>query len=73
MAFNIATTCMKGDPNRTPSDVVRLKLHLDKQRLIMHEGMQLCRYVIFSDYTNEEFLDAAGGWAEAAGPGAGPA
>ena len=64
MAFNIATTCMKDDPDRSPSDVVRLKLHLDKQRLIMHEGMQLCRFVIFSDYDKQDFIDAAGGWYE---------
>ena len=64
MAFNIATTCMKGDPDRTPADVVRLKLHLDKQRLIIHEGMQLCRFVVFSDYDKQEFIDAAGGWYE---------
>ena len=29
---------MKDDPTTTPEDVVNLKMHMDKQRLIMHEG-----------------------------------
>jgi len=57
MAFNIATVCMKGDPDRTPADVVRLKLHLDRQRLIRHEGMDLCRFTVLTDYEEQDFLD----------------
>ena len=59
MAFNFATVCMKEDPTTTPEDVVRLKFYLDKQRLIMHEGMQICRFVVFSDYNEQEFVDAS--------------
>ena len=56
MAFNIVTVCMKGDSHRTPEDVIRLKIHLDRQRLIIHEGMQLARFCVLSDYTEEDFL-----------------
>ena len=59
MAFNFATVCLKDDPTTTPEDVVRLKFYLDKQRLIMHEGMQICRFVVFSDYNEQEFVDAS--------------
>ncbi len=59
MAFNFATVCMKDDPTTTPEDVVNLKMHMDKQRLIMHEGMQICRFVVFSDYDEKEFVDAS--------------
>ena len=38
MAFNLTTVCMKDDPKVDLSDIQRLKLHLDKQRLILHEG-----------------------------------
>ena len=50
MAFNFATVCMKDDPTTKPEDVVNLKMHMDKQRLIMHEGMQISRFVVLSDY-----------------------
>ena len=59
MAFNFATVCMKDDPTTTPEDVVNLKMHMDKQRLIMHEGMQISRFVVFSDYDEQEFVDAS--------------
>jgi len=49
MAFNLTTLCMKDDPNVTPHDVHNLKTYLDKQRLIYHEGMQICHFVIISD------------------------
>lgn len=55
MAMNMATVVMKDDPKVTPESVIRLKLHLDKQRLIANEGMQLCRFVIITDYTLEDF------------------
>ena len=55
MAFNLTTVCMKDDPKVDLSDIQRLKLHLDKQRLILHEGMQICRFVVITDYTKEEF------------------
>ena len=55
MAFNLTTVCMKDDPSVDLSDIQRLKLHLDKQRLILHEGMQICRFVVITDYTKEEF------------------
>tara|TARA_Y100001937_G_C7075212_1_gene310280 strand:+ start:106 stop:1008 length:903 start_codon:yes stop_codon:yes gene_type:complete len=56
MAFNLTTICMKDDPDVTPQDVFNLKVNLDKQRLIMHEGMQISRFVVISDYDKEEFL-----------------
>ena len=55
MAFNLTTLCMKDDPNVTPEDVHALKTHLDRQRLIVHEGMQICRFVVISDYDMEDF------------------
>ena len=64
MAFNFATVCMKDDPTTTPEDVVNLKMHMDKQRLIMHEGMQVCRFVVVSDYSQQDFVDAQGQWAD---------
>ena len=64
MAFNFATVCMKDDPTTTPEDVVNLKMHMDKQRLIMHEGMQVCRFVVISDYSQQDFVDAQGQWAD---------
>lgn len=57
MAFNMATTCMKGDPDRTPADVIRLKIALDRQRLLVHEGMILTRFCVLTDYTPEDFLE----------------
>ena len=57
MAFNLATLCMKDDPNVTPHDVHNLKTYLDKQRLIYHEGMQICRFTVISDYDESEFTD----------------
>ena len=64
MAFNFATVCMKDDPTTTPEDVVNLKMHMDKQRLIMHEGMQISRFVVFSDYDKQDFVDASGKWGD---------
>lgn len=46
---------MKDDPCVTPEDVHALKTHLDRQRLIVHEGMQICRFVVISDYDMEDF------------------
>ena len=57
MAFNLTTLCMKDDPNVTPHDVHNLKTYLDKQRLIYHEGMQICRFTVISDYDESEFTD----------------
>ena len=57
MAFNMATVCMKGDPDRTPADVIRLKIALDRQRLLVHEGMILCRFCVLTDYEPEDFLN----------------
>jgi len=64
MAFNFATVCMKDDPTTTPEDVVNLKMHMDKQRLIMHEGMQISRFTVFSDYDKQDFVDASGNWGD---------
>ena len=64
MAFNFATVCTKDDPTTTPEDVVQLKMHMDKQRLIIHEGMQITRFCIFSDYSKEDFLNAMGKWVD---------
>ena len=55
MAFNLTTLCMKDDPNVTPADVHALKTHLDKERLIVHEGMQICRFTVISDYDMSVF------------------
>lgn len=57
MAMNMATVVMKDDPNVTPDSAMRLKIHLDKQRLIMNEGMQLVRFVIITDYNLEDFTN----------------
>ena len=57
MAFQMATVCMKGDPDRTPADVIRLKIHLDKQRLLVHEGMILTNFNVLTDYAPEDFLN----------------
>ena len=56
MAFNLTTLCMKDDFNMT-ADVHNLKTYLDKQRLIYHEGMQICRFTVISDYDESEFTD----------------
>ena len=64
MAFNFATVCMKDDPTTTPEDVVNLKMHMDKQRLILHEGMQISRFTVFSDYEKQDFADAMGVWSD---------
>ena len=37
---------------------------MDKQRLIMHEGMQISRFTVFSDYDKQDFVDASGSWAD---------
>ena len=63
MAFNFSTVCMRDDPTTEPRDVVELKMLMDRQRLILHEGMQICRFVVFSDYPKEDFAEAQGAWA----------
>ena len=30
----------------------------------MHEGMQICRFIVFSDYDKKDFIDASGSWAD---------
>ena len=55
--FNFHTVCMKNGNISLFEDVINLKMHMDKQRLIMHEGMQVCRFVVVSDYTQADFVD----------------
>lgn len=63
MAFNVATVCLKDDPTTTPEDVVRLKLSMDANRLIMHEGMQISVLNVFTDYDKKDFLEVQPRWA----------
>ena len=63
MAFNVATICLKDDPTTTPEDVVKLKLSMDANRLLVHEGMQIAILNVFTDYTKEDFLSVQPRWA----------
>jgi hypothetical protein len=56
MAFNVSTICLRDDPTTNPEDVVKLKLSMDANRLIMHEGMQISKLCVFTDYTEEDFI-----------------
>lgn len=62
MAFNIATVCLKNDPTTTPEDVVKLKLSLDANRLLMHEGMQISKLTVFTDYEKSDFIAVQPTW-----------
>lgn len=62
MAFNVATVCLKDDPTTTPEDVVRLKLSMDANRLLVHEGMQISKLSVFTDYEKSDFLAVQPRW-----------
>ena len=62
MAFNIATVCLKNDPTTTPEDVIKLKLSLDANRLLVHEGMTISKLTVFTDYAKADFMKAQPTW-----------
>lgn len=63
MAFNVATVCLKDDPTTTPEDVIKLKLSMDANRLLVHEGMQISVLNVFTDYEKSDFLEVQPRWA----------
>ena len=63
MAFNVATVCLKDDPTTTPEDVIKLKLSMDANRLLVHEGMQISVLNVFTDYEKSDFLAVQPRWA----------